>query len=86
MQTTPTTHAFPSHPNVVELAALLDDDRIKSTLRHSLQRALRDELRHPAHAKRPSSNGEPMKVAVQNEGGSQDRTSDSETADSHRSG
>jgi len=52
------SHAFlPNHPNVVELAALLEDSRLKSSERQHLQTALREFLlgpvRPPAELSKP---------------------------------
>lgn len=54
----------PPHPNIVELAALLEDDRLKAVQRQSLQRALRDVLRHPPSAQRLYPSREPTMMTV----------------------
>ena len=63
MQTLQPGANVPAHPNIVELAALLENDRLKSAQREVLQRALRDALRNGAHAQRLFSKGRPMLVA-----------------------
>lgn len=64
MQTQQPDSIVPIHPNVVELASLLENKRLKSAQRKSLQRALRSALGAPADAQYVLSPSEPTSMAV----------------------
>jgi hypothetical protein len=54
MQTSQIVQPLPVRPNVVELAALLEDTQLESLQRRSLQLALRENLCRTRHTPRRS--------------------------------
>ena len=59
MQPTP---ALPLHPNIVEMAALLESSNLRSQERSALQRVLHDTVRFVKKRDRRASSCEPVAI------------------------